>query len=676
MINVVCVQHGNYLGRGAEYVNKLYDMVIRNLSDKTQGRFICFTDSCNDYNPDIEIRKLPDFLSGWWNKLFLFKNGLFKDGEQVFYIDLDTVIVSGLDEIFKYSGDFAILRDFYRPLGYGSGVMSWKAGKFGYIWDSYEAAGFPSVEGGDQAFIEMMVKTADIWQDMYPKCFVSYKADCKFGLPKSAKIVCFHGEPRPHEVDDEWMQKMWKVGGGSSLELEVVANTALSRIKDNIEYSMLQNLPILEQQFPQHDGVAVIVGGGPSINASVDQIRFLAEQGNTIISLNNSWRWLDKNGIKPDIQVMVDAREENQDFVCTLDGVELWYASQCHPSVIDKAKKLNITLWHNLIVDLMDKFQDRSMFWVGSGSSVGIRSILLMYILGYRKFELYGYDSSYLDDQGHAYEQKLNNGERVIEVEASGRKFKAAPWMVTQTEEFLEVASYLTQQGAEITVHGDGLLQHCASTMLQEVINHGDIVEINGVFWPSDDIICRPSMDATVNDVNTYLKHVDKKRVAVQAGGNVGLFPKELAKHFQLVYSFEPDELNAKCFQLNCKEPNITFCKAALGELSGTIGLAKAQSNCGAHYIEGSGEIPVKTIDSINLDVCDLIQLDIEGYELQALKGAVDTIQKHKPVIIIEDNGLSIRYNVRKGEVGDWLAKFGYQIVDSVHRDVIFKVME
>lgn len=677
MINIVCVQKNNYLGRGSEYVNKLHDMVTRNLSDKTKGRFICFTDNPEGLNHGIEAKELPDFLSGWWNKLYLFKGGLFKDGERIFYFDLDTIIVGGIDEIIKYNGDFAILRDFYRPDGYGSAVMSWIAGKFDYIWDSYESAGYPNIEGGDQSFIEMMVKNADIWQELYPSCFVSYKADCSVSFPRDAKVVCFHGLPRPHEVDDEWVKNIWRIGGGSSLNLEICANTPLSKIKENIEYSMIQNLPIIESQLPKHDLVANIIGGGPSINQFIEQIRSSSKNNETIVALNNSYKWLKENDIQPNIQIMLDAREENSKFVPVSDKrCELFYASQCHRSVIDLAKNLNTTIWHANIPELLDSFKDRDMFWVGSGTTVGIRSIILLYILGYRKFNIYGYDSSYTDGNGHGYKQSLNEGEKTIEAEIAGRKFISAPWMVTQTEEFLQVMEYFTGEGCEFSIYGDGLLQHAVRTSLVEIEDHGDMAFINGIFWPKNDRICRPSMMATVSDVSKYLKHIKHRNVAVQAGGNVGIFPKELAKFFRRVYTFEPDKENWNCLIKNATEDNITKINAALGDCERSVSIKSVRDNCGASYVSDGLDVDLKTIDGLNLEGCDLIQLDIEGYEIFALRGAIETIKKYKPLIIIEDNGLSMRYNVLKGECDKMLRDLNYEVVDRVHRDVIYKSRE
>lgn len=468
MFNVICVKNGDTYG--SEYVNILFDMVCRNISDKTSFNFYCFTNEPEDLHPSIGVLPIPKNLNGWWAKLYCFKDGLFSDREQIFYLDVSNVIVSGLDGILKYRGTFAIMKDFYRPDGWQSCFMSWQANTMGYVWDKYLLAGFPDIEGGDQIWIEQTVPKADIWQEIYPDCFVSYKVHCKNGIPKGAKVVKFHGFPKMHEVSDEWVSKCWKIGGGSALELEMVCNTTLDTITENIKYAMnLDYIDILKKESESHDNRAVIVGGGSSIRDFGEELKYRKSIGQHIIALNNSWRWLEDKGIRADMQVMVDARLENLNFVpiSTL-GIKKLYSTQCHPFVTN----LSSLSWHSYLENIVDEFNHKDMFWIGSGSSVGIRSIFLLYALGYRKFSIYGYDSSYVGESGHAYDQKLNDNEKTIEIEIKGRKFKSAPWMVSQAHEFLEVVSLLTDKGCEFTVHGDGLLQHMVKTCLVEHTEH------------------------------------------------------------------------------------------------------------------------------------------------------------------------------------------------------------
>lgn len=83
-------------------------------------------------------------------------------------------------------------------------------------------------------------------------------------------------------------------------------------------------------------------------------------------------------------------------------------------------------------------------------------------------------------------------------------------------------------------------------------------------------------------------------------------------------------------------------------------------------------EAPVLRIDDFETDGLGLVYLDIEGFELNALMGATETIRKYRPVIALEDKGLSEKYGTPKGAVEEWLAsQFDYVVLKRVHRDVI-----
>jgi FkbM family methyltransferase len=133
-------------------------------------------------------------------------------------------------------------------------------------------------------------------------------------------------------------------------------------------------------------------------------------------------------------------------------------------------------------------------------------------------------------------------------------------------------------------------------------------------------------------------------RNVIQAGGNLGLFPKRLAQVFDFVYTFEPDSQNFVSMCRNAPEEKIyKFC-AALGEKRGLVGISrerrdgKPNNHEGIRHVAGTGSVPVFQIDDLGLEECDLIQLDLEGYELYALNGAFRTIKKCKPILMVEIN--------------------------------------
>lgn len=193
-----------------------------------------------------------------------------------------------------------------------------------------------------------------------------------------------------------------------------------------------------------------------------------------------------------------------------------------------------------------------------------------------------------------------------------------------------------------------------------------------GVMVPASDVRGVPAMHATVSGLEQVYKHCNGFDVAVQAGGCVGIYPAAMAAKFGVVYTFEPDPVNFRCLCANAPQENVFKFNAALGDVHQRIGLERNDANVGAHYIAAGGNIPTFLIDDLYLSRCDLIHLDIEGYEHRALNGARQTIARLKPVIVIEDKGCSERYGYKKGETVAWLAEhYGYRVVETILRDVV-----
>lgn len=200
-----------------------------------------------------------------------------------------------------------------------------------------------------------------------------------------------------------------------------------------------------------------------------------------------------------------------------------------------------------------------------------------------------------------------------------------------------------------------------------------EMVERGGFLWPADDAWCSKVIFDEVGDIDNALKYVAKRDVAVQAGGNVGVWAAHLAETFGAVYTFEPCAENYECLTRNVPA-NVIHERAALGDVPGKAGLELVPGNAGAHYLKpGDGEIDVVTIDGLCLDACDLLVLDVEGYEPHALHGAAATIGKFRPVVMMEEKGLSQKYyGITAGAAERWLKReFGYVNVGKVRKDVI-----
>jgi len=202
-LTVACVQVGNYEGRGAEYVNKLYLMARRNIT--LPFRFACLTDDASGYLSDVDAISVPTDIrniKGWFSKLCLFMPGVFPKGERVFYLDLDTVIVGNIDDFACYDGFFAGLGDFRSFRLFGSGVMLWEAGTVDHLWTEWVRQNHPLGDGADDTWIgQQEPKAVRIQRKL--DGIVSYKFHkCRDAPPKGARICVFQRRPKPHECGD------------------------------------------------------------------------------------------------------------------------------------------------------------------------------------------------------------------------------------------------------------------------------------------------------------------------------------------------------------------------------------------------------------------------------------------------------------------------------------------
>lgn len=192
----------------------------------------------------------------------------------------------------------------------------------------------------------------------------------------------------------------------------------------------------------------------------------------------------------------------------------------------------------------------------------------------------------------------------------------------------------------------------------------------DGLYWPAGDRECWRVNPGQVRDADHALKYVRNANACVQAGGNCGLWASYLAGKFREVWTIEADFTNYRCLVRNVKAANVRPIWAALSNKSGqSVDLCRFEANIGAHYVKGAGHIATITIDELELEHCDLIQLDIEGMEAIALEGARATIERFKPVIMIENNGSCELYY---GTPADWHMHFpGYRVAGEIRRDKI-----
>lgn len=186
--------------------------------------------------------------------------------------------------------------------------------------------------------------------------------------------------------------------------------------------------------------------------------------------------------------------------------------------------------------------------------------------------------------------------------------------------------------------------------------------------------------------LDAALAHVTDWSCAVDGGAHVGSWTLHMAERFARVEAFEPardthEALLANRAHWRDDHPGNTTLiglhRLALGETPGTSGMGEDQrysgGNTGGRYLKGEGDIEIVTLDSFNLASCGFLKLDVEGYEVFALRGAIQTIERCRPVVLIEVKPrMAHRFNIDPMAAVDFLIGLGMKKVEQVGSDWVF----
>lgn len=213
MRTIACMKWGTKYGPG--YANVLLAMLNRFMT--SPFRLICFTDDPDGLDPAMETRPLPEVPippgspERGWNKLGLFHPDIDLPAEPVLFLDLDVVITGSMDVFFEVPGEFRISNDWdWRKPGVGnSSVFRFVPGTQDHIWtrfhDDPESA--RNSVRNEQEYVSKTARDLAFWPD--PLCR-SYKRHClprgflkafrKPRLPEGARVLIFHGDPKPEDA--------------------------------------------------------------------------------------------------------------------------------------------------------------------------------------------------------------------------------------------------------------------------------------------------------------------------------------------------------------------------------------------------------------------------------------------------------------------------------------------
>tara|TARA_B100000579_G_scaffold234299_1_gene192054 strand:- start:4963 stop:5586 length:624 start_codon:yes stop_codon:yes gene_type:complete len=203
------------------------------------------------------------------------------------------------------------------------------------------------------------------------------------------------------------------------------------------------------------------------------------------------------------------------------------------------------------------------------------------------------------------------------------------------------------------------------------------IEQVNGFWVPSNDVHiqdwkknknftqskCLEKFIAYCKNKNLKFDHI------LDIGAWVGTWTMAMNDFCGRVVAFEPDPIHYQCLVKNCPD-NVETHQLAVGNENKMISLSE-DNFTQAKRVVGEGDIPMITVDSLKLNDVDLIKIDVEGYELEVLKGAIKTLKNIK-YLMIELNNNTKKYGSNNTEVEKFLHDLGFRVLIQHWPDKVF----
>ncbi len=191
----------------------------------------------------------------------------------------------------------------------------------------------------------------------------------------------------------------------------------------------------------------------------------------------------------------------------------------------------------------------------------------------------------------------------------------------------------------------------------------------NGVWMLSGEQL----WDTTILPV--CLEHIKEGDTVIDAGAWIGGHTMAYLKKVGetgCVHAFEPNPFAFQCLERNTEDTESVIYQTLRGDERGKVTFSAKKGWYDSGYMGDNhkiADVPIETIDYCNI-APNFIKIDVEGCELKVLKGASKTIEKSKPIMVIEINEPALK---RQGDtaqqVADWILGHGYEF-EFIEKDV------
>lgn len=219
--------------------------------------------------------------------------------------------------------------------------------------------------------------------------------------------------------------------------------------------------------------------------------------------------------------------------------------------------------------------------------------------------------------------------------------------------------------------------------------------QIEGLYFPFVDFFKNYSINHSIYSFgqqsrDAALTYVEEFNQVVDIGAHVGISVHHWAKFFKKITAFEPMKDHYDCLKRNTENlKDLELHNIAVSNTEGKLfGSYRTTKNSGSFQLLDSDykqpnkktprklyEIMVKPLDSFEFKNLNLLKIDVEGWEFEVLKGSVNTIKKHKPVLLVEFTGGESKKSLHRYNINEYrelISDLNYKSIETIESDTIY----
>jgi FkbM family methyltransferase len=141
---------------------------------------------------------------------------------------------------------------------------------------------------------------------------------------------------------------------------------------------------------------------------------------------------------------------------------------------------------------------------------------------------------------------------------------------------------------------------------------------------------------------NTLEPFKNRKGKIIDVGANIGVMSIILSQEFDYseIICFEPGKNSCEIADKNLEICGINHkaYNLAISNVNGKVGFDESRNsqNSKLNLDEKENTVETRTLDSYDFNDVILIKIDVEGHEVEVMEGAIDTINRNKPIVLLE----------------------------------------